>query len=65
LAYYECGKAVAAWFTEGADPVIKVSIIPYSKSGTGYSHEIKNEMPLKTETELINKIICSLAGRTS
>ncbi len=38
LAYYECGKAVAAWFTEGADPVIKISIAPYSKSGKGYSH---------------------------
>jgi ATP-dependent Zn protease len=49
LAYYECGKAVVSWFTEGADPIIKISITPYSKSGAGYSHELKSEIPLKTE----------------
>lgn len=65
LAYYECGKAVASWFTEGADPIIKISIAPFSKQGQGYSHEIKDEMPLKTQTELLNRAICSLAGRTS
>lgn len=65
LAYYECGKAVASWFTEGADPIIKISITPYSKQGKGYSHEIKDEMPLKTQSELLNKAMCYLAGRTS
>lgn len=65
LAYYECGKAVASWYTEGADPIIKISIAPYSKSSKGYSHEIKDEMPLKTEHELRNKVICYLAGRSA
>ena len=65
LAYYECGKAVVSWFTKGADPIIKISIAPYSKQKQGYSHEIKDEMPLKTQEQLINKAVCFLAGRTA
>lgn len=49
LAFYEAGKAVSNWFTEGADPVIKISILPFSKSKSGYSHSIKDETALHTK----------------
>jgi AFG3 family protein len=27
VAYHECGHAVVSWFLEGADPLLKVTII--------------------------------------
>jgi len=65
IAFYEAGKAVSNWFTEGADPVIKISILPFSKSKSGYSHSIKDETALHTKDELLTKICCYLAGRSS
>lgn len=65
LAFYEAGKAVANWFTEGADPVIKISILPFSKSKAGYSHSIKDETALITKDQLLAKVCCYLAGRSS
>lgn len=65
LAYYECGKAVASWYTEGADPIIKISIIPYSKSNQGFSHSIRDETALNTMNELLDKACCYLAGRAA
>lgn len=65
LAFYEAGKAVTNWFTEGADPVIKVSILPFSKSKSGYSHSIREETALHTKEELLTKVCCYLAGRSA
>lgn len=65
LAYYECGKAVVSWFTEGADPIIKVSILPFSKSSKGYSHTIKGELPLRKRDELLSQAMCYFAGRSA
>jgi ATP-dependent Zn protease len=31
VAYHEAGHAVAGWFLEHADPLLKVSIIPRGK----------------------------------
>ena len=65
LAFYECGKTVASWFTAESDPIIKISILPFSKSGKGYSHSIKDETSLNTKDELLAKVCCYLAGRAS
>ena len=65
LAYYECGKAVVGWFTEGSDPIIKLSILPFSKASKGYSHTIKDEIGLTTKEDLIGKVCFYLAGRAS
>lgn len=35
VAYHEAGHAVAGWFLQHADPLLKVSIIPRGK-GLGY-----------------------------
>ena len=37
VSYHEAGHAVAAWFMEGADPVLKVSILPRSKGALGFA----------------------------
>lgn len=63
LAYYEAGKAIVAWFSESADPIIKISIAPFSRSSKGYSQEIKDELPLRTKEELLARASCYLAGR--
>ena len=65
LAYYECGKAIVSWFTEGADPIIKISIIPHSKSSSGFSQNIKDETALHTKEELLAKAAYYLAGRSA
>ena len=37
VAYHECGHAVASWFLEGADPLLKVTIVPWSKGSLGFA----------------------------
>lgn len=37
VAYHESGHAVASWFLEGADPLLKVTIIARSKGALGYA----------------------------
>jgi AFG3 family protein len=37
VAYHECGHAVTAWFLKGADPLLKISIIPRSKGALGFA----------------------------
>ncbi|CAG9315404.1 unnamed protein product [Blepharisma stoltei] len=36
VAYHEAGHAVAGWFLEGAEPVLKVSILPRTKGALGF-----------------------------
>ncbi len=56
---------MVGWFTEGSDPIIKLSILPFSKASKGYSHTIKDEVGLTTFDELIGKICFYLAGRAT
>lgn len=37
VAYHESGHAVAAWFLEGGDPLLKLTIIPRSKGSLGFA----------------------------
>ena len=37
VAYHEAGHAVAGWFLENADPLLKVTIIPRSKGALGFA----------------------------
>ncbi|MCB0368127.1 MAG: hypothetical protein KDD45_01490 [Bdellovibrionales bacterium] len=42
MAYHECGHAVVSWFLEGADPLLKVTIIPRSKGALGFAQYFLN-----------------------
>ncbi|MGP1577182.1 MAG: ATP-dependent zinc metalloprotease FtsH [Treponema sp.] len=66
VAYHETGHALTAAFTEGADKVHKVSIIPRGIAALGYTLNIPEEDRfLRTETELLAKVDCLLGGRAA
>lgn len=43
IAIHESGHAVVSWFTEGCDPLVKLTIIPRSKGSLGYAQYLPNE----------------------
>jgi AFG3 family protein len=65
VAHHESGHAVAGWFLEGADPVLKVSILPRSKGALGFAQFLPNETMLYSKEELMDKICTTLAGRVA
>ncbi|XP_012683435.2 AFG3-like protein 2 [Clupea harengus] len=64
VAYHEAGHAVAGWYLEHADPLIKVSIIPRGK-GLGYAQYLPREQYLYTKEQLLDRMCMTLGGRVS
>jgi AFG3 family protein len=64
VAYHEAGHAVAGWFLEHADPLLKVSIIPRGK-GLGYAQYLPREQYLYTKEEMFDRMCMTLGGRVS
>lgn len=64
VAYHEAGHAVAGWFLEHADPLLKVSIIPRGK-GLGYAQYLPKEQYLYTKEQLLDRMCMMLGGRVS
>uniref|UniRef100_A0A8D3BPK6 AAA+ ATPase domain-containing protein n=1 Tax=Scophthalmus maximus TaxID=52904 RepID=A0A8D3BPK6_SCOMX len=64
VAYHEAGHAVAGWFLEHADPLLKVSIIPRGK-GLGYAQYLPREQYLYTREQLLDRMCMTLGGRVS
>lgn len=62
VAYHEAGHAVAGWFLEHADPLLKVSIIPRGK-GLGYAQYLPKEQYLYTKEQLLDRMCMTLGGR--
>ena len=56
---------MAGWFLEGADPVLKVSILPRSKGALGFAQNMPKETPLFSQQEFLDKICMILGGRVS
>lgn len=65
IAYHESARALVSWLLEGGDPMIKLTILPRSKKSFGYSQFLPNQTSLYKESELLDKICCSLAGRVA
>ncbi len=66
IAYHETGHALTAFFTEGADPVTKISIIPRGIGALGYTLQLPTEDRfLMSESELLNLIDVLLGGRAA
>lgn len=63
VAYHECGHAVAGWFLEHADPLLKITIIPRSKGSLGFAQYLPEEIALYSREALIDKIKVALGGR--
>ncbi len=66
IAYHEAGHAVAGWYLEHTDPVMKVSIVPRGFAALGYTLQTPLEDRfLMTTGELDDKICALLGGRVS
>jgi cell division protease FtsH len=66
VAFHETGHALTAAFTEGADKVHKVSIIPRGIAALGYTMQMPEEdRYLRTEQELLGEIDVLLGGRAA
>jgi cell division protease FtsH len=66
VAYHETGHALAAYFTEGAEQVQKISIIPRGMAALGYTLQVPTEdRYLMTKRELLGKIDVLLGGRAA
>jgi cell division protease FtsH len=51
VAYHEAGHAVAGWFLEHADPLVKVSIVPRGVAALGYAQYLaEGAVPLSNRT---------------
>jgi AFG3 family protein len=65
VAYHEAGHAVAGWFLEHADPLLKVSIIPRGSAALGYAQYLPRDQYLYTTDQLVDRIAMTLAGRVA
>jgi AFG3 family protein len=48
VAHHEAGHAVAGWFLEHADPLLKVTIVPRSSGALGFAQYLPKEVFLRT-----------------
>ena len=66
VAYHEVGHALVAAFSEHADPVHKISIVPRGRAALGYTLQIpEDEQFLVTRAELMDRIKGLLGGRAA
>ena len=66
VAYHETGHALVAAFTDGADKVHKISIVPRGVAALGYTLQMPEEdRYLRTENELYGEIDVLLGGRAA
>ncbi len=61
VAYHEAGHAVAGWFLEHADPLVKVSIVPRGVAALGYAQYLPKEQFLY-QTEQMDDTMCMAFG---
>lgn len=65
VAYHEAGHAVAGWFLEHADPLLKVSIIPRGIAALGYAQYLPQDQYLFSTEQLLDRMCMTLAGRVA
>lgn len=65
VAYHEAGHAVAGWFLEHADPLVKVSIVPRGVAALGYAQYLPKEQFLYTLEQLSDEMCMTLGGRAA
>jgi AFG3 family protein len=65
VAYHEAGHAVAGWYLEHADPLLKVSIIPRGVAALGYAQYLPKERFLLSTDQLMDRMCMTLGGRVS
>jgi AFG3 family protein len=65
VAYHEAGHAVAGWFLEHADPLVKVSIVPRGVAALGYAQYLPKEQFLYQTEQLMDEMSMAFGGRVA
>jgi cell division protease FtsH len=66
VAYHEAGHALVAAYSDHADPVHKISIVPRGRAALGYTMQLPAEQQfLATRSELLDRIRGLLGGRAA
>jgi AFG3 family protein len=65
VAYHEAGHAIAGWFLEFADPLVKVSIVPRGVAALGYAQYLPKEQYLYRQEQLLDMMSMTLGGRVA
>ena len=65
VAYHEAGHAVAGWFLEHAEPLLKVTIVPRGTAALGFAQYVPNENLLMTKEQLFDMTCMTLGGRAA
>jgi len=65
VAYHEAGHAVAGWFLEHANPLVKVSIVPRGLAALGYAQYLPKEQFLHQTEQLLDEMCMTLGGRAA
>lgn len=63
VAVHESGHGAVAWFLEGGNPLLKLTIVPRSKGALGFAQYLPPENSLQTEQEIKDTIAVALGGR--
>lgn len=65
IAHHEAGHAVAGWFLEHADPLLKVTIIPRASGALGFAQYLPKELQLYSKEQLYDMMCMALGGRAA
>ena len=65
VAYHEAGHAVAGWFLEHSNPLLKITVIPRSKGALGFAQYLPEELSLYHKEALLDMIKVALGGRVA
>lgn len=65
VAYHEAGHAVAGWFLQYADPLLKVTIVPRGSGTLGFAQYLPKELFLRTKDQILDMVCMALAGRAA
>ncbi|CAK9185320.1 unnamed protein product [Ilex paraguariensis] len=65
VAYHESGHAVAGWFLEHAEPLLKVTVVPRGTAALGFAQYVPNENLLMTKEQLFDMTCMTLGGRAA
>lgn len=65
IAYHEAGHAIAGWYLEHTDPLLKVSIVPRGVATLGYAQYIPKEQHLMNIEQFSDRMCKTMAGRAA
>lgn len=64
IAIHEAGHATISWFTEHANPLVKVSIVPRGRA-LGAAWYLPEERVINTKEEMLDEMCATLGGRAA